>query len=473
MPHRHKPENFTGRPHLHKLKTRPLDRNLTMAKVGLMAGTQIAGHEFLNLFRSAESRAEKNRDFYTRQAQYLADELGRLKGSIMKVGQMLSLYGQYFMPEEAVDVLRGLQDDTPHVDWKIMRPVLEERLGRARLAELEIDPEPLAAASLGQVHVAWRKSDRRKLCLKIQYPGLTKAIDSDIRTLSRLVTAARLAPKNINLQPIMEEVRDMLHREVDYPAELETTRWYRQTLADDPRYVVPEVFPEYSSDHVLATSFEAGEHVQADAVQNLPQARRNRLSQAALELFFNEFFRWGIVQTDPHFGNYRVRIDPRGENDRLVLLDFGASRRFDPDFLRAYRRVIQGAFDRDVEEVFAGGLGIRLLRESFPPELRRAFAEVCFLIIEPFSGVTPEYPPRELLTAEGAYRWGESDLPTRVTGTIARASLSRHFRVPPREIVFLHRRLGGLFVLLAVLGAELQGRPLLGRYLAGPQGAAG
>ncbi|MGH8560791.1 MAG: AarF/UbiB family protein, partial [Nevskiales bacterium] len=163
MSNRHKPEDFSGRPHLHKLKTRPLDRNLTMARVGIMAGTQIAGHELLNLFRSQESRTEKDRSFYTRQAQFLARELGQLKGSIMKVGQMLSLYGQYFMPEEAVDVLRGLQDDTPHVDWAIMRPVLEQRLGRARLAELEIDPEPLAAASLGQVHVAYRKRDRRKL----------------------------------------------------------------------------------------------------------------------------------------------------------------------------------------------------------------------------------------------------------------------------------------------------------------------
>lgn len=473
MPNRHKPEDFSGRPHLHKLKTRPLDRNLAMAKVGLMAGTQIAGHELLNLFRSPESRAEKNRTFYTRQAQYLADELGRLKGSIMKVGQMLSLYGQYFMPEEAVDVLRGLQDDTPHVDWAIMQPALKERLGKARLAELEIDPEPLAAASLGQVHVAYRKRDRRKLCLKIQYPGLTQAIDSDIRTLSRLVTAARLAPRGFDLKPIMQEVRDMLHHEVDYPAELDTTAWYQRQLAADLRYVVPEVFPEYSSEQVLATSFEEGVHVQDAAVQNLSQARRNRLATAALELFFNEFFCWGRVQTDPHFGNYRIRIDPNGENDQLVLLDFGATRQFNSGFLRAYRGVIQGAFDRDPEQIFRGGVEIGLLRETMPETLRQAFAEVCFLIIEPFAEKTADSPPARLLTREGAYRWGDSDLPTRVTGTIARASLSRHFRVPPREIVFLHRRLGGLFVLVAVLGAEIQGRPLLGRFLAEPQKANG
>lgn len=466
MSHRHKPEDFSGRPHLHKLKTRPLDRNLAMAKVGLLAGTQIAGHELLNLFRSAEVRTEKDRAFYTRQAEFLARELGLLKGSIMKVGQMLSLYGQYFMPEEAVDVLRGLQDDTPHVDWKIMRPALERQLGRERMAELEIEPEPLAAASLGQVHVAYRKHDRRKLCLKIQYPGLPQAIDSDIRTLSRLVTAARLAPRGFDLKPIMEEVRDMLHHEVDYPAEMNTTLWYRQRLAQDSRYVVPEVFPEYSAGQVLTTSFEAGEHVQSDVVQNLPQARRDRLAYAALELFFREFFEWGRVQTDPHFGNYRIRIDPAGQNDSIVLLDFGATRQFPPAFLRAYREVIRGAFEREAGRIFRGGVDIGLLRASMPDALRQAFAEVCFLIIEPFTDPATGLVPAGLLNPAGAYRWGASDLPTRVTASVGRASLSRHFRVPPREIVFLHRRLGGLFVLLAVLDAELHGRSMMADFLA-------
>jgi hypothetical protein len=229
---------------------------------------------------------------------------------------------------------------------------------------------------------------------------------------------------------------------------------------------VPEPFHEYSTDHVLTTSFEPGEHVQSAAVQALPQARRNRLAVAALDLFLREFFHWGFVQTDPHFGNYRVRIDPKGEDDRLVLLDFGATRRFDAGFLRAYRKVIAGAFDHDPELLQCGAEGIGLLHEDFPPRLREAFAEVCYLIIEPFADIGRFPPPAELLTPAGAYRWGASDLPTRVTARIGRASLSRHFRVPPREIVFLHRRLGGLFVLLAVLGAEIEGRALLGRYLA-------
>lgn len=450
---------------LSRLKTRPMDRNFAMTKMGVKAGTQVAGHVLLNMFRSGEGREQRDREFFTRQAQFLADELGQLKGSVMKVGQMLSLYGQYFMPPEAVEVLSSLQDDTAHVDWEFMEPVLHERIGTDRLDELDIDHEPLAAASLGQVHVAHRKSDNKKLCIKMQYPGLADAIDSDVRTMTRLVTLARLVPKGIQLLPIMEEVRDMLHQEVDYPRELEMTRMYRDRFGGDGRYVIPEVFPEYSTEHLLTTSFEEGLHVQHPDVQGLSQARRNRLAENALHLFFDEFFNTGWVQTDPHFGNYRFRVDAKAENDQIVMLDFGATRQFRPEFLDAYWQIIRGALHREPEELLEGARGIGLLRPDFPREVREAFVEVCYLIIEPFADPDVHNVPPALLTADGAYKWGESDLPKRASTAVAHAAISRHFRVPPREIVFLHRRLGGVFILLAVLGAEIKGRPILESYL--------
>lgn len=443
-----------------KLKTRAFDRNFAMARMGVIAGSQYAGHTVRNFFRGKEARAASDRTFYREQAEYLADELGRLKGSVMKVGQMLSVYGQYFMPPEALEVLRGLQDDSPPVDWAELEPVVAQRMERKRLAELEIDPEPLAAASLGQVHRARRKSDGRELCIKIQYPGLAEAIDSDIRTLTHIVRLARLVPRGVELHSVMDEVRDMIYREVDYAHELAMTRAYGDRLAGDDRFVVPEVFPEYSTDTLLVTSYEPGEHVQSKAVQSLSQERRNRLAENALHLFFLEFFDWGRVQTDPHFGNYRVRLDKNG-NDQLVCIDFGAVRGFEPDFLEGYYDIVVGAYRQDRERLIRGAKGIGLLRPDSPRHVLDAFAEVGFLMIEPFA----DEPPAELVRADGAYRWGESDLPWRVSRAISRAAISRWFRIPPREIVFLHRRLGGVFVLMAVLRAELHGRPLLGDYL--------
>src|SRR5699024_367936 len=319
-----------------------LDRNLAMARMSIMAGTQFAGHTVRNLLRDDEQRDRHNRSFYIKQAQYIAAELGQLKGSVMKVGQMLSVYGQYFMPPEVTQVLATLQDDSPPVAWSELAPVLVQQLGRERLRELQIDPVPLASASLGQVHRARRKADGRELCIKIRYPGLIDAIDSDIRTLTRIVRMARIVPRGVELGSIMDEVRDMIRHEMDYERELRLTREFATRLAGDERYVVPEVFPQYSTDQVLVTSYEPARHVHSDAVQNLSQARRNSLAEHALELFFREFFDWGLVQTDPHFGNYKVRIGDDG-NDQLVLLDFGATRRFESRFLGAYCDLVAGA----------------------------------------------------------------------------------------------------------------------------------
>lgn len=454
------PEN-PKKPSMASLKTKPLERNIALTRLGLGAGTKIVGHSIMNIFRGEIERSEADRDFYRRQATILADELGRLKGSVMKAGQMLSLFGQYFLPEEATDVLSGLQDDTPPVDWKLVGAALEKSLGRKRMSELEVDPEPLAAASLGQAHRAVRKSDGLQLVVKIQYPGVSDSIDSDIRTLSRLLLMTRMAPKGLDLEPIFAEVRDMLRREVDYEAEAQFTDDFSRRLADDPRFVVPRVLREFSSDHVLTTSYESGVAVRDASVRALPAARRRALGAAQLELFLREFFDWGLVQTDPNFGNYRFRIGARPEDDRIVLLDFGATRRFNRSFIDAYSNIVGGALLRDRARVQRGAVEIGLMHGSFPESVQQGFAEMCELIVEPFSRSDDPRTPPELLNAEGEYRWGASRLPMRVANVAARNALSRYFRVPPPEIVFLHRRLAGVFIMLATLDVEFKARTAL------------
>lgn len=429
------------------LKTSPWERNVALTRMGVSAGARIAAHEFFNLFRGDASRAASDRTFYADQARKLAAELGQLKGSVMKVGQMLSLYGQYFLPPEAVEVLAGLQDDTPPVEWRAIEPSLKRTLGKA-LGDLEIDRVPLASASLGQVHRARRKADGLELVLKVQYPGVADAIESDIGTLARLISMTRIAPKGLNLEPVYLEVKEMLHREVDYAAEIEHTRRFGELLKDDPRYVVPRVFPEYSSEQVLALSYEPGTTARDPALRALPAARRTALAEAALDLFLRELFDWGMVQTDPHFGNYKMRLGEQG--DRIVLLDFGATRLFGRGFVDSYRDMLRGALVRDRALALRGAAGIGVMPGDFPDDVREAFAELCEMIVEPF---------------RGPYDWGKSDLPRRVGDKIARNAMTRYMRIPPREIVFLHRRLAGVFFLVAALGAQWDARPVLERHL--------
>lgn len=457
-------KNNAAKGSISSLKTKPLERNIALARLGMGAGAKIAAHSIANIFRGENRRTQADRDFYERQARILADELGRLKGSVMKAGQMLSLYGQYFLPEEAVAVLSQLQDNTPPVHWKVVAPVLEKSLGKARLTELEIDETPIAAASLGQAHKARRKKDGLELCVKIQYPGVADAIESDIRTLSRLLLMTRLTPKELDLEPVFAEVREMLLREVDYKSERRFTEQFAERLKDDPRFAVPRVIPEYSSDMVLTTTFEEGLSVRDEVIQNLSHERRNKLSWAFLELFLKEFFEWGMVQSDPHFGNYRVRPDGKG-GDQIVLLDFGATRIYQRKFIDNYANIVGGAMQHDRERILKGARAIGLMKDGFPNGVLDAFVQMCELIVEPFDLHEQGRTPPWLLNVHGEYRWHDSDLPMRSGKVAAMNALSVYFRVPPREIVFLHRRLAGVFIMLATLGAELNARDLLLRYL--------
>ncbi len=447
-----------ARASLKKLQTKPLQRNITLTTMGVGAGVRAAGHGLGNLFRKSEKRAVANKAFVIRETQNFVDKLGQLKGSVMKAGQMFSLYGQYFMPPEAVAILQSLQDDTVHVDWAVVEPVIENALGPSRLAELEIEKEPIAAASLSQAHVAYRKTDRRKLCLKVQYPGVDAAIDSDINTIARLLVLGQLIPEHLSPQPIMAEIREMLHREVDYIHEARMTRHFRAGLAQDSRFIVPQIEDAFCTAQLLLMSFEEGVSLRSEAVLALPQERRNALGQAFFDLFCTEFFDWKLVQTDPHYGNYRIRIDAQGE--RIVLLDFGATREFPSAFVKSYARILLGGIQRQPQAVIDGACGIGLMEADFPPAVHADFYQMICQIMEPFCADQIDVRT-DMFTADGAYRWAKGDVFVEAGKLLSRAATTVHFKMPPREIIFLHRRLAGVYMLLGHLDCVFDPRERL------------
>ncbi len=449
---------------LSHLKTKPLERNLALTKMGLGAGARIAAHTVGNFFRNEDDKDTANRRFYAEQARMLADELGQLKGSVMKAGQMLSVYGQYFLPDEAVTVLSSLQDSTQPVEWSVIEPQLVKALGHRTLAQLEIDQEPIAAASLGQAHRAVIRSTGEVVVIKIQYPGVADSIDSDLKTLSRLLMATRLIPKQLDVDPVFDEVRDMLIRECDYYQERRYTELFAEHLVDDARYVLPKVYGDYCAERVLTTGYQPGYSVKSPEVAALPQARRDALGYAFVELFLQEFFDWKMVQTDPHFGNYRIQIKENGA-DQIVLLDFGATRQYRSEFVSSYSHVVRGGLSGNLDEIIKGTLEIGLMAPNSPRKVLEDFAGLAQLIVEPFRHTSDLSIPKHCLAADGNYNFGQSDLPTRVAQKAAMNALSVHFRIPPREIVFLHRRIAGVFATLTALKAQLNLGPLLDKVL--------
>ena len=380
----------------------------------------------------------------------------------MKVGQLLSMYGEHFLPPEANALLKSLQNQSPPLEWKAIERALLKQFPPEKLNELEIDHEPLASASLGQVHRARRKSDGRWLAVKIQYPGVDAAIEGDLKALKSILSISKFIPKGPKYDDLFKEVRFMLHQEVNYVREKELTDKFREILASDPRYRVPETFPDFSTRRVLTTSLEEGIPVDSPEVLNLPQDRRNKIGIAALELYFRELFEVGAVQTDPHFGNYRIHL---GDPDQFVLLDFGAVRVFNQSFLEPYRKMVRGSFLRNSSMIEEGAMGLGFLKSEDSLELKKLFVEFCFLISEPFYTSDTPGVSSHLFDSSGAYLWGESDLPKRVAKKASEMAFAFKLRSPPREIVFLDRKLGGIFIFLSVLKVRLNGRHIFQKYI--------
>ena len=448
---------------LKKIKSGAFSRGMALAKVSVSAGARAASHAVSGIFAQESEKEGRLKAMVLDQVQMLTRELGQLKGSVMKVGQMLSMHGEHLLPPEANAVLKSLQSQSPPLEWAAIARVLERELGKERLSRLEVDPEPLAAASLGQVHRA--RLDGRELVLKVQYPGVDEAIEGDIKTLKYVLSVSKLLPRGPRYDGLFEEVRSMLHQETDYAQELQATSRFRELLSDDPRYLLPEPVPEYSTPRVLALTYEEGLAIDDPQVLALSQERRDRIGTAALELYFREAFRFNWVQTDPHFGNYRIRLGRNGAPDQLILFDFGAARKLPEKFVEPYKRMIRAAILQDVPGLERGAIDVGFMREEDSREIRDSFARICWLFVEPFFLPGDPLVPQRLVDAEGRYSWGESDLPKRVIKQGSEVALLMRLRPPPPEVVFLDRKMGGIFVFLRVLGVRIRTREMLLSYL--------
>ncbi len=450
---------------LSRIKTGSFERRLSLTRAGLVAGTRLAGNMAASIFSSKEKRAEKRRDTLSKQAHYLVEELSNLKGSVVKIGQVMALYGEHFLPVEVTQALHTLENKTTALDWPVIREVLIRELGQSKLQELEIEPHPIGAASLGQVHRAVRKADGQQLCMKVQYPGVADAIDSDIDSVAMILKMARMVSLGKDFDEWLDEVRVMMHREVNYRLELETTRRFGEMLADDERFVVPEVFPEYSTGHVITTSYEEGLSLADPAVAALSLDRRNHLAQAALELFLKEIFVWGELQTDPNFGNYLIQLsDQPNQGDKVVLLDFGAVQKYPREFIGPVCEMIKASYEKDLTRVIDGAMELKFMRKEWPDPVLNEFGQVCMAVLEPLER-DHAHVPENALNARGQYCWKKSDLPSRIAKRAARSAFNRYFQIPPKEFVFLNRKLVGVYTFISVLDAEFNGRDVLAKYL--------
>lgn len=439
-----------------ELKTSAFDRRMSIAKASLKVGGKWATSSATSVFLNKEKKDAKRQQFIKEQAEYLVSEIGKLKGSVVKIGQMMALYGEHILPPEITEALHSLNDSTSAISWSQLQPHVQQVLG-AHFDDLIINPEPLGTASLAQVHKAIRKSDGLELVLKIQYPGVAEAIDSDLKLFKSLIKMTNVVPQTREFEEWFTEIQQMLHKEVDYVCEAETTQRFYNRLKSDNRYIVPQIIQPYCSEKLIAMTYEAGVPVNSSAIINLPQARKNNLGEAALEIVINELFDWGEMQTDPNFGNYLIRLaENETDTDKIILLDFGAMRVFDDKLLTLAKGFMTAGNQNDKSAMLNAMQGYEFFA-NLPDKPKNDMADTFLLATEPFRlpNKDANYPTK-LLDENNNYIWADSNLHNRITSFVAKVAKSKYFAVPPKEFMFISRKFIGAYTFMTVIDARTQ-----------------
>jgi predicted unusual protein kinase regulating ubiquinone biosynthesis (AarF/ABC1/UbiB family) len=379
-------------------------------------------------------------------ARRMADELAHLRGAAMKMGQMLSMDAGDLLPRELTEGLARLRDSAQPMPPHQLKRVLTRNWGPDWLSRFErFDSRPMAAASIGQVHRA-RTKNEQELAIKVQYPGVRNSIDSDVDNLASLIALSGLAPRGLDLQPMRDEVKRQLRDEADYTREGRMMTRYAEWLADSDAFVMPVLDEDLTTTDVLAMTYVAGAPIEtaADAAPDI----RNRIIADLAELVLREVFEFGAIQSDPNFANYRYQP----ETGRIGLLDFGAVQDIPDTVRQAGRRLLIAGLEADDAERERALTDLGYLSETTPPDQRALLLEMTDLALAPlFRSEAFDFDASALVTPlrEGGFR-------LRALG---------YARTPHPMAVFIQRKVAGLYLLGARLGARLHIRPLLERRL--------
>lgn len=379
-------------------------------------------------------------------AHRLTTQLSQMRGAAMKLGQLLSLEAGDLLSPELAAALRPLQAQAHVMPPAQLKQVLAAAWGKDFTKRFNFfDVRPIASASIGQVHRA-RTRDGRDLAIKVQYPGIRKSIDSDLGNLGTLLRLSGLSPKGLDLSPLLEDARQQLHEEADYTQEARNLRAFGALLAEDPAFVVPDVHADLSTPEILAMDYVPSEPM--ETVESADQATRDAVARRLIRLMLREVFEFHLLQSDPNFANFRWQSD----TGRIVLLDFGATRRLSPDLVARCRAVPKAALIGDLDRLAGALHDLGLLSDSLPAAVRAEILSMVALANGP-------------MMAPDGFDFGDMSLVAELRRRGMALSRDRAIRqIPPTEVLYLQRKAAGLFLLATRLRARVPLRDFFERY---------
>jgi predicted unusual protein kinase regulating ubiquinone biosynthesis (AarF/ABC1/UbiB family) len=412
-------------------------RSATVAKLGAKVGATYASTAARKAFASAERRVELDRARELTTATQVAEELGHMKGALMKLGQMAS-YLDEGLPEPLRLALAQLQSNAPPMSSALAAGVIERELGAPpERVFAEWDPDPIAAASIGQVHRAVAIDPvtglERPVAVKVQYPGVDDAIAADLRNADMLGLVLKQGFGGLDPTEMVDEIKLRLAEELDYTLEATNQTRFAEYYRDHPFIHVPEVVPGLSTRRVLTTELVNG-YTWAELL-TWDRDERDLAGEAIFRFVFRSLYRMRAFNGDPHPGNYLFH-----GGGKVTFLDFGLVKHFSTGEMTTFASMVEAVALHGDAATFR-----RIVEDA--GMLRRGAPVTTHDVGEYFAHFyEPVRDDREMT-------WSGEYASRIVRHTFDRSSPISQYATVPRAFVFIQRINLGLYALLGDLGA--------------------
>lgn len=419
-----------------------LSRLASIGSTAVGVGASYLGQRVAGVFQGEEARKDALARTHKENAERIVANLGQLKGAAMKMGQTVAMFASNLdMPEEAKAVLGRLNDKAEPVPFPRIRARVEAELnGGLETLFRSFDPEPLGTASLGQAHAA-TLPDGTPVVVKVLHDGVEGGVSADLAAVKTMMVTGRVLNRDKEeLDAIFAELEARLAEELDYTVEADNLEDFKRRFAGDPDVVTPGVHRGWSTRKVLTMERLHGRPLAVFAATG-SEAARQRAASAVARAFMQMEYVHRAVHADPHPGNYL--FTPEG---KVGILDFGCVRRYDPVWMCDYGHIgWHSIFDeREPAMAYAHRIGALEKRDRAAEDV---LWEVCRIISAPFAG-----GPVQLGGHQDGVQERLTELKLKVVGQgIIRA---------PRELVYLHRGLGGTYSILRQLKGKVDFRSM-------------
>ena len=359
-----------------KIPTSKVQRATSFIKTGAKVGGNYIKHYSKKALNPGLSREQLDED----NAADIYDSLSQLKGSALKVAQMMSM-DKNIMPKAYTDKFALAQNSAPPLSYPLVVKTFQKYFGK-NPGEIfdSFSQNAVNAASIGQVHAATLKG--KKLAVKIQYPGIADSVGSDLKLVKPIaLRILKLSEKDID--QYMEEVEVKLLEETDYELELKRSMQMSTACANLRNVYFPSYYPELSSKRIITMDWLEGMHIKEFVAQNPSQELRNKVGQAIWDFYDFQFHQLKTIHADPHPGNFLIK--PEGE---VGIIDFGCIKEIPEAFYVPYFKLLNKNAIRDKEELISIFYELQFLSEKDTSEEKefftRIFQEMIDLLSKPF-----------------------------------------------------------------------------------------